>query len=134
MGMYTGLRFKGIVKKEFIKEIAQIRLNGEWENSNNKVLRGFSKISRYRDIPCGALCYMPNEWDNDINFKSRYDIKTGFWSFQCSLKNYDYTIEEFFKIIPCFTECLIHLECLYEDWEESMFYILEDNKIIEFQR
>jgi hypothetical protein len=132
MGMYTGLRFKGIIKKEFIKEIAKIRLNGEWENSNDKVLRGFSKISRYRDIPCGALSYMPDEWDDDVNFY-KFDINTRFWAFQCSLKNYDYTIEEFFKIIPYFTEYLIHLEKFYEDWEEPEFYILEDNKIIEFK-
>ena len=132
MGMYTGLIFKGIIKKELRESFNDIAEYGKWEESNDKILYGFSKISRYRDIPCGALCYMPESWDKDVNLKKkRYDIKTGFWGFKCSLKNYDYTIEEFFKIIPYFTEYLIHLEYLYEDWEESKYYKLENGKIIE---
>jgi hypothetical protein len=132
MGMYTGIIFKGIIKKELRKDFKDIAEYGKWEESNDKILYNFSKISRYRDIPCGALCYMPESWDEDVNSKNKkYDINTGFWSFKCSLKNYDYTIEEFFKIIPHFTEYLIYLEYLYEDWEESKYYKLEDNKIIE---
>lgn len=39
MGMYTGLRFKGIVKEKFRKDFEDIALYGDWENSNNKVFR-----------------------------------------------------------------------------------------------
>jgi hypothetical protein len=55
MGMYTGLRFKGIVKKEFRDEFGDIALNGNWNNSTDRVFREFSNVSRAAFIPCGSL-------------------------------------------------------------------------------
>ena len=62
MGMYTGLRFKGIVKEEFRNEFENIALRGDWEESENEVFKEFGNVSRAGFIPCGALAYMPDEW------------------------------------------------------------------------
>lgn len=150
MGMYTGLRFKGIVKKEFRDEFENIALLGEWENSNNNVLKRFGNVSRASFIPCGALAYMPDCWEKapynkygdgvpTDGFDRTYDKATGRWTFQCSLKNYEDTIEEFLKIVPYFIETVEHVEVYYEEWSHSTKYELvngamieTDNKFIEY--
>lgn len=140
MGMYTGLRFKGIVKEEFRNEFADIALNGNWEESNNEVFKQFGSVSRASFIPCGALAYMPVEWEterfgkhhNDIptdGFDRTYDKESGRWTFQCSLKNYEDTIEEFLKIVPYFIEEVEHAEVYYETWRYSERYELVDGKM-----
>ena len=63
MGMYTGLRFKGTVKEEFRNEFEGIALEGNWEESNSDVFKQFGSVSRASFIPCGALAYMPDEWE-----------------------------------------------------------------------
>ena len=130
MGMYTGLRFKGIVKEEFRNDFEDIALCGDWSESNDEVLRRFGNVSRASFIPCGTLCYMPSKWEvgfiNGVyyeiptdGFERTYDKNTGRWTFQCSLKNYDYTIEEFMKIVPYFIEEVEHAEVFYEEWSHS---------------
>ena len=58
MGTYTGLRFKGIVKKQFREEFAPVALRGCWEDAKDKKISNFANCSRASFIPCGALCYM----------------------------------------------------------------------------
>lgn len=133
MGMYTGLRFKGIVKEKFRKDFEDIAIYGDWENSNNKVFRRFGKVSRSGFIPCGGLAYMPDEWDIEVfdnNFDRTYDEKTGRWTFQCSLKNYDNTIEKFLEIVPYFIEEVEYVEVFYEQWRYSKKYELVDRKML----
>ena len=132
MGMYTGIRFKGIVKEEFRNEFEDIALDGNWDISNNKIFRQFGNVSRANFIPCGVLFYMPVEWEtvNKNGFDRAYDKDTGRWTFQCSLKNYDYTIEHFFKIVPYFIEKIEHAEVYYEEWSHSVKLELIDGKII----
>lgn len=151
MGMYTGIRFKGYVKPEFREEFESIAVNGEWENSNDEVFKKFGEIGRSHFIPCGSLSYMPDEWEkyddtlkeySDEWFKSRKDTdgfnrtwnkETGYWTFQCSLKNYEDEIEEWFKIVPYFIERIEHLEYFYEEWSYSYKYDLinEEVKLID---
>lgn len=142
MGMYTGLRFKGIVKEEFRNEFENIALSGDWEESENKVFKEFGNVSRASFIPCGALAYMPDEWEtapyNEYGdgvptdgFDRTYDKETGRWTFQCSLKNYNNTIEEFFNIVPYFIEEIEHAEVFYEEWRYSIKIELIDGKIVE---
>lgn len=142
MGMYTGLRFKGIVKEEFRNEFENIALSGDWEESENEVFKEFSNVSRAVFIPCGALAYMPDEWEtapyNEYGdgvptdgFDRTYDKETGRWTFQCSLKNYNNTIEEFFEIVPYFIEEIEHAEVFYEEWRYSTKIELVDGKIVE---
>lgn len=141
MGMYTGIRFKGYVKPEFRKNFEDVALNGVWEDNEIKELREFGKkFSRASFIPCGSLAYMPDEWEfyNDKlkkysnewwrsardtdGFDRTYDKDTGYWAFQCSLKNYEHEIENWFTLLPLFIESIDHLEYFYEEWEYSVEY------------
>ena len=114
MGMYTGLRFKGTVKKEFRDKFEDIAMYGNWEESNDIVFSTFGENYRAQFIPRGTLCYMPKEWEIESidgkytidtdGFNRTYDKETGRWSFQCSLKNYERTIEDFLDMVPYFVE------------------------------
>lgn len=152
MGLYTCVRFKGYVKPEFRDTFGNIAINGEWENSSDSVFINFGKISRTSCIPCGYSSYLPDEWETDyINkngekeieffnhfkqiatdgFERMYDKETGYWSFQCSLKNYQSQIEQWFDILPYFIEKIYHLECFYEECDYSIRYDLVDGIIQE---
>lgn len=141
MGMYTGLRFKGVIKEEFRNKFEDIALDGNWEESDNEVFKKFGSVSRASFIPCGALAYMPDEWEEEPfdeyyngtptdGFDRTYDKETGRWTFQCSLKNYDYTIEEFMKIVPYFIKEVEHAEVFYEEWSHSVRLELIDGKMV----
>lgn len=143
MGMYTGLRFKGIVKEEFRNEFENIALSGDWEESENEVFKEFGNVSRASFIPCGALAYMPYEWETSPSdgFDRTYNKETGRWTFQCSLKNYNDTIEEFFKIVPYFIQEIEHAEVFYEEWSHSVKLelingkmVMTDEKFIEYNK
>lgn len=139
MGMYTGVRFKGYIKPEFRESFEDIALYGEWENSFNEVFSTYGRNnSRVSFIPCGALSYMPDEWEIKLTeyiytatngFNRTWDKETGYWTFQCSLKNYEETIEEWLKILPYFIEKIEHLEVYYEEWEYSKQYNIINGKI-----
>ena len=147
MGMYTGIRFKGYIRLEFREEFENIALNGEWEDSDVDILKKFGQLRRASFIPCGSLSYMPDSWEqyNDklkkyssewLNsakdtdgFDRTYDKETGYWTFQCSLKNYECEIEQWFNIVPNFIERIEHLEYFYEEWNYSKQYDLVDDKI-----
>lgn len=129
MGMYTGLRFIGTVKSRFRTNFENIAFYGDWENSTDMVLSGFGSESRAHMIPCGALAYMPDEWDTEGKFARYYDPTTGRWAFQCSLKNYSDTIEKFLDIVPYFCESVEHCEYLYEEWKTSRMYSLVGKKM-----
>ena len=94
---------------------------------------------------------MPGEWEEDyINddgekeidfasyckqvatdgFERSYDVSTGYWTFQCSLKNYEQEIQSFFELIPFFVESIEHLEYFYEEWDYSAKCELINGKVI----
>jgi len=141
MGMYTGIRFKGYVKKEFRDSFENIALQGDWNESENKVFNNFGQIGRSRFIPCGSLSYMPDEWEKEPfdkyycgvptdGFERTWNKETGYWTFQCSLKNYEDEIESWFEIVPYFIEKIEHLEYFYEEWTYSEQYDLVNNKVV----
>ncbi|MCY9737510.1 hypothetical protein M5X17_27795 [Paenibacillus alvei] len=148
MGMYTGLRCKVIIKPEYKEEFELMHsINYEWDESNLDFLREYGQYSRATFIPRGSLSYMPDSWEVvplDANgrrqcmygtptdgFDRTFDKDTGLWSFQCSLKNYDSTIEYFFDNVLCkVTEQVIHLEYYYEEAYRSTFYDLVDGRIV----
>lgn len=134
MGDYTGLRFKGILKKKFREDFEIIALEGEWSEHVDTVIQKFSEVERSFLIPCGVSSYFPNEWidKNDKatdGFETSYNKETGYWIFQCSLKNYKNTIQEFFSILPYFIEKIEYLEYYYEEDDFSKQYSLIDGKI-----
>ena len=153
MGMYTGLRFKGTVKEKFRNNFEDIALHGSWEESTDEILERFGYVSRASFIPCGMLCYMPDEWEETTyneygdgvptdGFDRTYDKTTGRWTFQCSLKNYDYTIEKFLDIVvPYLMEEVEHVEVYYEEWRYSEKYelingnmVMTNDKFIEYNK
>lgn len=151
MGMYTGLRFKGVVKHEFSQMIK--KMNGEsldWMDlyelyPQYSFLKEFGEYSRSSSIPYGALAYMPDSWEVNPDdwrctlatdgFDRGYNELLKLWSFQCSLKNYDRTIQKFFKIIvPQIIETSLHIEYFYEESVRSTFYELKDGEVVESDR
>ena len=55
--------------------------------------------------------------------------KQDYYVFQCSLKNYDDTIEYFLEnIVTKICSKLLHCEVLYEEYENSTLYELSDCK------
>ena len=133
--MYTGLRFKGIVKKQFREEFVPIALRGWWEDAKDKKISNFANCSRASFIPCGALAYMPDEWEDGNKkatdgFERTYNKESGVWTFQCSLKDYENTIEEFLALVPYFIESIEHCEVFYEEWIYSVKYELIENAIV----
>lgn len=138
MGAYTGLRFKGIVKKQFREEFVSIALSGCWKDAKDKKINNFANYSRSSFIPCGALYYMPDEWEEweDGNkkatdgFERTYNKENGVWTFQCSLKDYENTIEEFLALVPYFIESVEHCEVFYDEWIYSVKYELIENAIV----
>lgn len=145
MGMYTGLRCKVKVKKEYIEDVGVLMYTHDWNNCKHDILKEYAKVSRANFIPFGALCYMPDEWEYETvedgltisnatdGFDTKLDKRTGEWSFQCSLKNYDSTIEKFIITLSLIVDEIYHLEKLYEEDEESILYELKDGKITKMQ-
>jgi hypothetical protein len=139
VGDYTGLRCRIIIKEEFREEFYQLHDNSyEWLESNIDFLKSFGEYNRSAFIPRGSIAaYMPDEWIKDDEktngeFTRSYNKETGLWVFQCSLKNYNQTIEYFLEhVLSKITKEVIHLEYLYESWIVSTLYELKDGVIVE---
>lgn len=139
MGMYTGIRFKGTVAERFRKGFEVIAMEGEWDNFDDEYFDEFSdNNSRSSFIPRGGLYYMPKQWEtgtcpNEVatdGFERSYNEETGYWTFQCSLKNYGCEIEQFFELLPYFIESIEHLEYFYEEDDYSQRYELVNREVI----
>lgn len=69
---------------------------------------------------------MPSSWEtggNPNEFDTKIDMNTGYWSFQCSLKNYEREIEKFFdEVLVNIISHSEHIEYHYEEWDESNYY------------
>ena len=127
MGMRTSLRFKGTVKEQFLKNFENIALAGEWHNASDKNLKKFSSLDRARLIPTGEFAYMPIEWADEK--RREYNENTGEWVFTCSLKDYDDTVEEFFKLVPYFIKDLEYAEVYSETYNHLIKYELNDGVV-----
>lgn len=149
MGMYTGLRMQGIIKEEF-REMIDLLLNHDWTWSDffyrpefdYGFLASFIKLPRNNMIPFGSLSYMPDEWEvlkdnhedfqhswekrkDHPDFERHFDKETGYFQFQCSLKNYDSEIQCFLNtVVPVIFESTTHIEEYYEEWNSSNMYQL----------
>lgn len=141
MGMYTGLRFKAVIKEKYcepIKDMIENQLS--WEDIVNKYpefsfAKKYSEYNRADFIPYGSLAYMPDEWESEkgkLEFERRFDETTRMLIFQCSLKNYEYTIEKFLKeIVTVIVEDVVHIEYYYEEDKYGYLYTLKDGKVVE---
>ena len=142
MGMYTGLRVKAFVKEEFREMIDEINNGSDWNDYAEQYpfLKDYGQLSRAEFIPRGALAYMPDSWEEGVfpnltdtdGFDRKIDMNTGYWTFQCSLKNYGSEIEQFFdEILPHIIESAEHIEYYYEEWSRSKFFDFVDGKVSE---
>lgn len=148
--MYTGLRFKGIIKEEYREDIDTLINDKDcfrWGNLKHELFKEFNKVSRSSFIPFGSLSYMPDDWEVSTGEKDEYgfdilsatdgfnrefDKETGFLSFQCSLKDYENTIEYFLKnVLTKICEKSYHIEELYEEDSVSTLYKIENGELIE---
>ena len=128
MGMYTGLRCKVKLKDKFIPMIETMITNHSWANLGYDFTDKFNKDSRAIFIPFGALEYMP--WnEDDPEWENR--VENGIWTFQCSLKDYEDTIRNFFDtILSNIAESSYYIEKLYEEWDISTIYEISDDKVL----
>ena len=140
MGMYTGFRFKGIIKHKYRKDIYDVIYgNKEWKDCENNVFKEFSKIDRSLMLPNGRSAYLPDCWYKTENhfeseathgFELYFNNITGLLCFQCEVKNYE-PIDYFIKnVVPIICSKLIHCESLYEENEVSTLYKLLDGNTI----
>lgn len=108
MGMYTGLRGKVILNNLGV-QLSQTEF--KWASSSNGVIVKFGlSDDRSCFIPYGALCYMPDEWGEQFSV-----VIESAWSFSCSLKNYDSTIERFIAEVLPLIAVSWRIETLYEE-------------------
>ncbi len=122
MGMYTGIRFKGYVKPKFRNGFDIIALNGDWDKHPDSIFNDFGSVYRSSFIPCGSLSYMPDEWDDNEDFARTWNPETGYWTFDCSLKNYEGEIQQWLAMLPYFIDSIEHLEYYYEEDTHSQRY------------
>lgn len=142
MGMYTGLRVKVTVKEEYREMIDDINDGASWSDYTKQFsfLADYAKQGRAEFIPRGSLSYMPDCWEvGDFpnsypsdGFNRSINLETGYWTFQCSLKNYESEIEQFLEeILPFIISSSEHIEYLYEEDYEGTLYELKEGKIVD---
>lgn len=146
MGNYTGLRMKVYVKPEYrelIKKVHEYDMEG-WEDfvSEYPFLAAFAHKDRNTFIPHGSICYMPESWASwnfsdgshekvvHDGFEHSFNEKTGYWTFACSLKNYEGEIGIFLEsVASVIVQPLMpqYIEVLYEVWESGKLYEIDTN-------
>lgn len=122
MGDYTGLRFRAVVNEMGHAAAAILTdrslhdapgtVNGPYdawalvaELIPGMKLDTWLKVDRRSFIPCGAVCYMPDDWVHTN------ELVDGEWRVSCSLKDYEGEIEVFLKnVLPQ----MIARPCAYE--------------------
>ncbi|AHZ09908.1 hypothetical protein FP76_gp186 [Bacillus phage Evoli] len=144
MGNYTGLRMKVYVKPEYrdlIKKVHEYDME-DWEDfvPEYPFLAAFAHKDRNTFIPHGSICYMPESWaswDDDTHvktihngFEHSFNEKTGYWTFTCSLKNYEGEIGIFLESVASqIVQPLMpqYIEVLYEEWTSGKLYEIDTN-------
>lgn len=146
MGMYTGLRFKVIVKEKYRENLNKILNIPQFETENGEQefswihipgLPGskyWSQEPRCNFIPWGAVEYMPDRWEMEEHKcgNSSFNKETGEWRAICSLKSYNGEVTKFLTwVLASIVEDVKYVEVLYEEWDElteAKWYSLKDLK------
>ena len=132
MGMYTGLRFKVHVKEKYQKALEKMLEGYTWtEIEGIPKTKDWLMVGRCDFIPWGMLCYMPVEWDDELEkeMNDQHSVyENGIWRVICSLKNYNNEIDYFVhNILSELVDEVYYCESLYEEYpEEPTIYTLED--------
>lgn len=140
--MNTGLRIKVTVKTDFRQMINEINKEEAYfcdYVDQFPFLSNYAKLKRSELIPSGISAYMPTGWEEGEypneqptdGFERKFDTETGFWTFQCSLKNYDRVIEHFFKdVLANIIVSAEHIESKHEEDHESIMYKYLNGEIV----
>lgn len=140
MGTYTGLRIKVVVKEEYREMIEEINSGSEWAEFTTQFpfLERYAQQHRAEFIPRGVLSYMPSHWEEGEfpnqgateGFERNIVMDTGYWTFQCSLKNYEGEIQLFFKdVLGTIISGYEHIE-YQEENSSPKFFELADGRIV----
>ena len=141
MGMYTGLRVKVTVKEEYRGMINEINNGAEWRefSTRHPFVAEYARLGRSEFIPSGMISYMPDYWETEDyeatdGFDRKIDMETGYWTFQCSLKDYENEIEKFLdEVLPNIITSSEHIEYFYEEWDSGRLYEFVDGKLVVIQ-
>lgn len=133
MGMYTGIRCHVKVKSKYLNTIHRLVNNYQttddwnrspWTGLGYDFTDKFSFIDHCESIPFGQ--HVTFIWDDTW----RPSFIDNEWIFQCSLKNYEKTIESFFDLfLSEIVESIITLEVRYEENKSIDRYDLVNGKI-----
>lgn len=140
MGMYTGLRCKVIIKEEYRNSILKLvnEKNISWSDLKEDVFKKFNDISRSSSILFGDLSSMPDSWvfnESKDGFDLKFNLETGLWTFQCSLKDYDNTIEYFItNVLTEICDFSYHIESIYELEEKSTMFEIKNGNLKELDK
>lgn len=134
MGDYTGLRFTAKLKPQaipIIQLLNEVRASpsSTWglvaQSFPLPELLAWQQVGRCDFIPFGAICYLPDEWDDQAaDGQSLLDGDT--WRVICSLKNYENEIELFMLgVLPILLADPCCCEVLYEAWDVPCLTVVE---------
>ena len=130
MSVYTGIRFKGVVNKEYRSTFKDIAVDGRWEIYAFEPFSSFYEENYSSSICINGSPFVYGVWEDDKDFRGEWDTETGYWCFQTIINHADDIIEDFIKLLPELMESLEYLEIWCEIYERSDIYIMEDGKII----
>lgn len=120
MGMYTTLYFKARIKKEYTDLIENYGLDGEWKDCGHPLLEQFGNGDRRASfIPNGAVDYNCVKGSGRIN---EWLPQFRLWEVQCSLKNYDATIDDFLDIFADMIDNLYECVMIVEERGGDVMY------------
>ena len=125
MGMYTGVKFKGIVREKFRQEFDRIVIKGRWDLMSDPLLKEFGdEQHRAPFIPLGMLNSMPDQWYQNET-PQYWNEETGEWKFQCSVKNENDVVGDFIDLTSYLCD-EAEIEEYYEIWEYSRLWKVEN--------
>lgn len=123
--MYTGLKFKGVVREKFRQDFDKVIIMGRWDKLNDSLLAEFGEYERSDFIPHGSAG-VTYEWEKQ-EIPHIWNEKTGEWQFTCGLKNYEDVIQEFIDLLPYLCEKVELCEVFYEEWDFSERWDVKEN-------
>lgn len=127
MGMYTGLRARVKIKPEYRSAIQKLHDNhcndyideDGWDSLDHNEIPNLSiwkAITRRNFIPFGGLAYMPDGFEQPFTDCGGSKFDGEWWTFSCSLKNYNNEIGTFtLLILKEIVEEIDYCQRLYEE-------------------
>lgn len=125
MGMYTGVRARVKIKESLRPAITKLHEDCEWREVSVPNVEGWLNYGRCGLIPFGVLAYMPSDFEDPFETsEDKYGSFDGgsmfdgvWWTFSCSLKNYEGEISYFMNnVMLNLVEDVDYCESLYETY------------------